>query len=207
LPGAITAGPDGALWFTQFQPPRIGRITTAGVITEFSSPTRSADDITAGPDGALWFTAGDTIGRITTAGAATQFALAGVLAASIVAGPDGALWFTTENNANLVRMTTDGVATAVSLPAQADPVGGDHALTVGSDGGSGGGPVVWAAAWPVALRPRAWRDCAGTLLARRWRRGMHAPSAPRGAVPAGGASIGDEARGADATRTLLTAVT
>ena len=34
-PYGIAAGPDGALWFTQYNGNRIGRITTAGAITEF----------------------------------------------------------------------------------------------------------------------------------------------------------------------------
>jgi hypothetical protein len=38
-PYAITTGPDGALWFTQYRGHRIGRITTAGEVTEFSLPT------------------------------------------------------------------------------------------------------------------------------------------------------------------------
>jgi virginiamycin B lyase len=54
----------------QFNGDRIGRITTAGVITEFALPTAGSDpfDIAAGPDGALWFTQqdGNRIGRITT---------------------------------------------------------------------------------------------------------------------------------------------
>jgi streptogramin lyase len=33
--GGITTGPDGALWFTEQNASKIGRITTAGVITEF----------------------------------------------------------------------------------------------------------------------------------------------------------------------------
>src|ERR1019366_9631434 len=43
-PSAITAGPDGAMWFTQVNGSvnRIGRISTAGVITEFSIPTALA---------------------------------------------------------------------------------------------------------------------------------------------------------------------
>ena len=35
----IAAGPDGNLWFTEFDNNKIGRITTAGVITEFLIPT------------------------------------------------------------------------------------------------------------------------------------------------------------------------
>ena len=54
FPGPITAGPDGALWFPEGGAnPRIGRITTAGAVTEFPI-TNSPGGITAGPDGALW---------------------------------------------------------------------------------------------------------------------------------------------------------
>src|SRR5574337_1249198 len=78
-PLGIAAGPDGALWFTEFAGNKIGRITTTGTITEFSLPTSGSEPvgITAGPDGALWFTefAGDQIGRITTAGTITEFSL------------------------------------------------------------------------------------------------------------------------------------
>ena len=35
-PAGITAGPDGNLWFTEFDGNRIGRITPAGVVTEFA---------------------------------------------------------------------------------------------------------------------------------------------------------------------------
>jgi virginiamycin B lyase len=63
------AGPDGALWFTEQAGNKIGRITPAGAITEFSIPTPGAAPlfITAGPDGALWFVESNVnkIGRIT----------------------------------------------------------------------------------------------------------------------------------------------
>ncbi len=50
----ITLGADGNLWFAEFNGNTIGRMTTAGDVTEFalaggSQPT----GITAGPDGAL----------------------------------------------------------------------------------------------------------------------------------------------------------
>ena len=56
-PQWITAGPDGALWFTE-RADKIGRITTAGAITEYLVPTANSNPsgITLGPDGALWFT-------------------------------------------------------------------------------------------------------------------------------------------------------
>src|SRR6476469_4297796 len=57
-PVGITAGPDGALWFTESFANRIGRITTNGVISEFPLPVAGSAPvaITRGPDGALWFT-------------------------------------------------------------------------------------------------------------------------------------------------------
>jgi hypothetical protein len=99
-PIGITRGPDGALWFTEFG--KIGRITTAGVITEFTIPTTdsSPEGITAGPDGALWFTEykGNQIGRITMAGAITEYPIPTTDSgpAAITPGPDGSLWFTEE---------------------------------------------------------------------------------------------------------------
>src|SRR3954469_8907745 len=35
-PYGIAAGPDGNLWFTEFNGNRVARITPAGVVTEFS---------------------------------------------------------------------------------------------------------------------------------------------------------------------------
>jgi hypothetical protein len=78
--GAITTGPDDALWLTG---PASGKIVR---ITEFALPNPNAQPggITTGPGGALWFTeascvreqssrciVGNKIGRITTAGAVT----------------------------------------------------------------------------------------------------------------------------------------
>ena len=54
----ITTGPDGNLWFTKTGANKIARMTTAGVVTEFTVPTPVSEPfgITAGPDGNLWFT-------------------------------------------------------------------------------------------------------------------------------------------------------
>src|SRR5262249_29968220 len=58
-PGAITAGPDGNLWFVgNFVGGKVGRITPDGQVTEFSLPNAFIQPvaITAGPDGNVWFT-------------------------------------------------------------------------------------------------------------------------------------------------------
>ena len=63
-PLSIAAGPDGNLWFTEFQydktgatAGKIGRITTAGNISYFPLPTSSniPTSITFGKDHTLWF--------------------------------------------------------------------------------------------------------------------------------------------------------
>ena len=75
-PQGITAGPDGAPWFTNQQTNTIGRITTSGAITTYTGTGISGPDgITAGPDGALWFTnyGNNSIGSITTTGTVANY--------------------------------------------------------------------------------------------------------------------------------------
>src|SRR5713226_10130556 len=57
-PQGIVTGPDSALWFTESDAGKIGRVTTGGAITEYTVPTGCPCTalIAAGPDGALWFT-------------------------------------------------------------------------------------------------------------------------------------------------------
>jgi hypothetical protein len=57
-PFGIAAGPDGALWFTEQNADKIGRVTTGVMFNEFALPTVPSQPrgIAAGPDGALWFT-------------------------------------------------------------------------------------------------------------------------------------------------------
>ncbi len=56
-PTAITAGPDGNIWFTAGS--QVFRSTPDGQVTGFSlgfTPDSIPGGITAGPDGGLWFT-------------------------------------------------------------------------------------------------------------------------------------------------------
>jgi len=155
-PYKITAGPDGALWFTLFNSRFIGKITTAGQAAFFTTPALPAatvDALTTGPDGALWFTAdggnsGPTfggppaaVGRITTSGVVTLYTpfKASVSLPGIAAGPDGALWFT-YNDTNtrpgepsdaVGRITTSGVVTALT---PTPTVSGLSIITAGPDG-------------------------------------------------------------------------
>ena len=136
-PHGITAGPDGNLWFAEFSASKIGRITPAGVITEFSIPSGALPwAIAAGPDGNLWFTeqTGGKIGRITTAGVITEFG-AGitqpVTILGIAAGPDGNMWFT-EYQSRIGRITMAGVVS--EFTAGLSPNTAPQGITAGPDG-------------------------------------------------------------------------
>ena len=169
-PDGITTGPDGNLWFAETGADRIGRMTPAGVLTEFPLPAVTAPPsaspsfsrgpklITAGPDGTLWF-AGipGEVGRITTAGVVTEFALPSIpppsgsaagtastpaMLSGITAGPDGAIWFTGIPG-EIGRMATSGVLTEFAVPdvppaGSAPGVAGYpatlSAIAVGADG-------------------------------------------------------------------------
>jgi virginiamycin B lyase len=112
--GAITAGPDGALWFINAGE-TIGRITIHGVVTVFPDPTMDGGgSITVGPDGALWYTnyGNNTIGRMTTKGVVTNYTDPTIdIPGDITAGPDGNLWFTNTGNNTIGRITTSGAVT------------------------------------------------------------------------------------------------
>jgi streptogramin lyase len=132
---SIVSGPDGALWFTEMAGNRIGRVTTAGVFTEYPIPTASGDPygIAVGSDGALWFTEkANKIGRITTAGTITEFPIAGDMAYSsaITAGADGNLWFTENPGNKIGRMTTTGALAEFPLATTTRAFG----IAAGSDG-------------------------------------------------------------------------
>jgi len=137
-PFAITLGPDGKLWFTEFAANLIGQIAPDGTINEFPLPTANSgpEGITLGPDGNLWFAEfnANKIGRITPGGTITEFAIptpnSGPL--GIAVGPDGNMWFT-EFNANRIGMITPDGSTIneFSIPT-ADS--GPYGITAGADG-------------------------------------------------------------------------
>ena len=133
-PVGIVAGPDGALWFTNFGNNSIGRISTTGAITNFTSPSiQYPARITAGPDGAIWFTNQYSIGRITTSGVVSSFSGPGISGPiGITAGPDGAIWFTNQYSGTIGRISIGGTVTEYSGPGLTSA--GIGLITSGPDG-------------------------------------------------------------------------
>jgi virginiamycin B lyase len=117
FPDCITTGPDGALWFTEANQAnyrgRIGRITTAGVITEFQITVAAVlhpTVIAIALDGTIWFT--DTsntlnVVQMTPDGSMLGFAILGTSASfGLTIGPDGAVWFTDSHRSKICRLRT-----------------------------------------------------------------------------------------------------
>ncbi|HEY2559161.1 MAG TPA: hypothetical protein VGI48_05560 [Caldimonas sp.] len=99
---AITAGPDGNLWFTEYTGMRIGMFNpTTKMATEFGPLTSAASSIAAGPDGNVWFAerafdgSSSVIGRVTPTGVVTEYTTTPVPGSivALTAGADGHLWF------------------------------------------------------------------------------------------------------------------
>src|SRR5579863_51792 len=126
----LTAGPDGALWITDYYNWQIVRMTTDGKFSTY--PVQTAPiGITVGPDKALWFTEYSVIGRITTKGTVTTYD-AGDGDIDITAGPDGALWFTELTGNAIGRITTAGKLTTYTTGISS--AAGPYWIAPGPDG-------------------------------------------------------------------------
>jgi streptogramin lyase len=137
----IAPGPDGNVWFTEYEADKIARISPTGAVTEFPLPIAEGGptDIVMGPDGNMWFTEygsgkrkgkGETIGRITPSGAITEFPTLEKESGpeDIALGPDGNLWFTESNYDFVGRITPSGEV--AEFPTK-HPTGG---IAAGPDG-------------------------------------------------------------------------
>jgi streptogramin lyase len=134
---AITAGPDGNVWFT-YGNETIGKISPTGGFTFYQPATccRFFSGITAGPDGNLWITEVNNTPKIArfTPGtlAFVEFTIpSGNYGQYIAAGPDGNLWFSEPVGNQVGKVTTDGHITELDLGSMAkEPL----SVTAGPDG-------------------------------------------------------------------------
>jgi streptogramin lyase len=89
-PQGLAVGADGNIWFTEAS--KIGRITTAGVITEFAAA--GGGEMTTGPDGNIWYGSGQGhLERVSPSGTVTEY-LVDAAPYGIATGSDGNIWFT-----------------------------------------------------------------------------------------------------------------
>lgn len=159
-PTAIAAGPDGALWFAG-SGTGVGRIDTAGSITEFPLPLfGERDTIVAGPDGNIWLSnsgpeaADGSIDRLTLDGHLTTYPVP-YGSRGVTVGPDGNIWFTewAEHGIGRIVPGSPGIeirSSRVALRGRRTRV--SLACSGGTPGAACGGTVL--------LRARLWRRSA-----------------------------------------------
>jgi virginiamycin B lyase len=134
---------NGALWFAEEEASKLGRIDTAGNITEYTLPTQVSNpgygprQLSASPSG-LWFLSDwaaleGRAARLNQAGDIDGYFSGGsyVRLSSVTATPDGGAWVTYNDGEGVSRLAADGSQTQfVAEPRY----GGDSESTLGADG-------------------------------------------------------------------------
>jgi len=121
-PYLITWGFSGDLWFTEPEFNRVAKITSAGVITEYTVPTPGSDPLgiaTVG-GGDAWFTeyVANKIGHVTSAGVFQEFTIPTPNSGpwGIIPGPTGGYWFVEQLGNKIGFITNSGVITEYPIP-------------------------------------------------------------------------------------------
>jgi virginiamycin B lyase len=126
-----TNGPDGRIWFTEFNASNLAAVTTAGTVTEYPVGGQP-NGIAVGPDGNLWTGGfGGVMTKVNTGGTVLNtYPIPGAHIAAVASGPGSLLWFTDYGNGKVGTISTTGTVNEYALPAGASPSG----LAVGTDG-------------------------------------------------------------------------
>lgn len=141
----IVAASNGDLYFTEYNRQTIGRITQAGLITEFplavQGNTPATHDIypynivAAGNGEGFWFTdyGIQGIGYLTKEGAFSETAISGDASFGIAAARDGTVWFA-EYSGKIGKISTAGELVEISTPnvRVSSPI--IYGITIGVDG-------------------------------------------------------------------------
>jgi streptogramin lyase len=138
-PRGIALGPDGNVWYAEFDDGYIGRVTPKGVITRFEIPDYQSVpwDIKAGPGGLLYVSesGADRIGRFDPRTKRFLPSLAvptqGATPWGLLYAPDRHIWFTERRGNNIAEILRGGRIREFAI---AQPGSYPEALTAGSDG-------------------------------------------------------------------------
>jgi virginiamycin B lyase len=119
----MALGPDGNIWFTEEFANRVAKITTGGVITEYSSgiqPNATPVDVAAGADGNVWFTeySVGNVARITPSGTVTEFSVGYGTSPAAIASGGNYVWICEDGTNQLGRVNMSGTVNSYTLPGQ-----------------------------------------------------------------------------------------
>jgi virginiamycin B lyase len=156
--GDIASDATDAVWFTEPEVNRIGRLALDGTLTHFdlATPSSGLGSIALGTDGQLWFTAMNTgkIGRISDTGVIQEFDAVSAPAKlrELTAGPDGRIWFTfstgDSGTAQVGSISACGTVAFVDLPRIENPIDFQPAVSMlpVPNGIAGGDDELWITA-------------------------------------------------------------
>ena len=117
MPTSMIAGPDGALWFSE-DAQMIGRITTAGVYTEYplDHPTDTAC-LAAGANGKVWIAEEGFIAQVSSTGQMKDHPVPALSAIGLgcLAAKGKLMWFTTGNGVG--HMSAGGAYATFASPS------------------------------------------------------------------------------------------
>jgi len=131
---ALTACPDGDIWFLDSPDGKVGSITPDGQITETTEPTPNyLSGITTATDGALWYVTDNSLVRLVPGGQVQSFPLMAGVPSAMVAGPDGSLVF-------LVGPSYDDKTSPVIVQESRDSVPTNITISTGDPGNPFSGP-------------------------------------------------------------------
>lgn len=139
MPIAISAAPDGSIWFTLDGAAAIGRVRD-GQVERLPKPGKSVEPLglAAAPDGGAWYAdiAAGVVARIAPSGEIASFPLGTPLVrlGRLAAAPDGSAWFAEATSYSITRLK-DGKLTR-HVPESVR--GGPYGVAVAADG------TVWA---------------------------------------------------------------
>jgi virginiamycin B lyase len=134
-PYGITVGPDGRIWFTEYQGNKVGAMTTSGGFTEYPVPSPSSQPlgIASVPLNGLFITEFNTgkIAAVSITGVITEFGVVGTHPALVVAGPDGRAWISFGGAKEIIA-----VENLTNAPAEAAFVTAEntYGVAVGANG-------------------------------------------------------------------------
>jgi streptogramin lyase len=138
LPAWAAPGPDGKVWFTEFNRNlhQVGRVTHNGTITEFQLPgdPSGTGGIATGIDGRIWVTEPDTnkVTILETDGSFVNSLAVHQLPASITIGPDGNMWFTNALSGEIGRIRTAQPGVGYVLDIAPGFVPAERTVTLGN---------------------------------------------------------------------------
>lgn len=137
-PEGIAIDAHGKIWFTEWNLPKLGRVSPKGAmrefpIAQFGTGASQAIDMILGPDKRLWFTTdAKGIGARSLSGSTVLYSITNNAEqpTKLAVGPDGNLWFTEFNGPNIGKMTKSGAVTEYNVGGGAN----NYGIVAGPDG-------------------------------------------------------------------------